>query len=1508
MPDETVRKIPTDGLVLKGYYSTITLAVYGVLTNNISEQIVQPVVNPALPAQPNTIADAQQIISGTTIESDWQQENIQSVPIEYNSQQATSYHQNYTQPETYNQEFNEFYNEVPKDPRNYHHTPETEWESKGRSRNSECDRDRDSERDRERNRDLSYQKTGSLEREHRIDSERRDRDREKRYSRSRSRDRDRPSREYREISRERDHECDWDRERFDYRSRERERERERPYNKHDENYRRSYSRDEREERKRPRTPPISPKRPHTPHSELKEQSPPEMENLSEEEHTDSIEKRKDKDVREDVKPKSPVKEVKEEQQPPPSEETSQMDVEEFEPILSDEDILDDTEQYADLDYDYTAYTNNDDIIKIFAPGVTELNKYKSFKFKLNNNAENDSIEIDENLQVTIGIADDYCKSSLTKYDIKTFDRLNKDFKEEFIHLCDKLANTIGPTNVFCDIVKLYLMTKDMNKASLSANDKELVEQVELITETVADWLQIALSYEMANVQEQPAYKIRHIKCGVRLAEFCSSSSEFIEYMWSKDFNMHKILLDLYDQEFMALSIKLMVLKTLDAYLLHKFTIEKFLLGNVDNNMPKENGYFDSLPVSEMNGYKILVENIRKNPLVRLKFALNSILKKLNLYEILHKMHSILIKLRNNSHDISAEETNLITKSLDQILSYCQCGPFVLSQPKRFLPVSSQFEILRNETKNILVEYFKMFNLLQCFLLLLTYPSTLNLPAIKTPIFEIISCLLDSPEGLEYLSSNYDTINILLKCLLRSDDEMPYGIQECIDIRSHNLGLRISYTLQSLYHIECLLDIGKKFNYDFDAGEVIDQFHGLFCLSFVHIGKMSIAKVLGMNNNFYCLLQFLELIPTSSKDKSENQLARIKKSTGLAYIIDLIHVAVTTISNIPLLEKFSKQILQIINLQELFEDSVASKLNDLRSYCNPFENVTALAYDNIGSFLEIIEKLADNICCFPGSIITSLRIIEHLGISQYSNKAQICTDNPLLNYVELKYKHVILQLFSNDGVSLLTKLLHKICEHFEQPSLHTATFVSSTGLLVVNIIKPCVLLLKQMLAYVIQCQNVNFKDLTTISVYLQTYNLLNSFPTTSPGFYIAQEIKNEIINILLVYTQPISDEVHEKDSLNKTLWTQMCGEVIKYVTSAPYTFMSGLLIFSELLPLPLPIQTRDDLAKDEITWCLNLRKLWSAHLHPHSAAIQEMINRLCISTQPPLLNLLRRICVQLADLAANSAIMIARGILDSVYDVLVPKEDMKLGPCNGHVARLLNFFACLVTHSTIKCAVLYLIHSNSSVSLKTEEKYPNLIQAFMQVLKNNCTSNSHVQSQECILSIIQSFCDIEITLLQNPINDMNELTSELYVANSMPTKEHLLTFINIIVDHLGSDNSFVTYLPVVRTLLLLTEHDYGFYHLRETLIKRNDLFVNLLNKLSNNFSKSNAEYLSTLNTLMEFLRIILTTEENDGTLLYTPRSIKLSADEVKSLTGWSCNPEGKHPLLALEDTLKVLIVH
>lgn len=1309
-------------------------------------------------------------------------------------------------------------------------------------RDRDRDRDRDRERDRERDRD-------------------RDRDRERCYSRSHSRDR--------QTSRDRD----WDHER--------DRDRERSY-KHQEGYRR---RDEREERKRPRTPPIQlPKRPHTPHSDHKEVSA-EGQNIAEEDETDQLKKHK---VAKDVQESEVVKENR----TPPQEEAVQMDVEEFEPILSDEDIVDDTDHYSEMDYDYSAYTNNDDIIKLFIPGVTEL---QSCTKKMSFTMVDDKLTVSDNLKTVIGIVDDFFKSSITKYSLETFEKCNTEIKEEFIHLCEKVCNVFEDVVNFCDVVNIYLSTKNLNKTNMEQNDKEIINQSEFAVLTMVDWLQIALSFEMANTQEQPGYKIRHIKCGVRLAEWCCNSMEFIRILWERNIIIHEILLSLYGQELMALSIKLAILSALDTYLLKRPAIERFLSGKQED-IQKQNGFFDSIPFIESNGYVTLVELLRKNPSVRLKFAISSILKKLNLFEVLYKLESTLAKLRNDRDKLIHTQINLIIKSLDQILKTLQAGPFTFSQHKRFLPVSAQFEINRINCKNVLVDFLEMFNMLNCFVLLLTLPVTMNISLIKMPIYEILSELLLTPEGLKYLSKNCESVNVLLKCLLQCEEDGHF-LADNLESKSYHLGITIAYSLQCLYHIERLMDMGKACKYDCNAFEVIDELHALFCLTFCNTGKFVCAKVLAMEDNVRCLLQFLE------KEKFDSQLSKLKKSPSVGYIVDLLANVIINDCNVAFLETYSKQLLNVVAQKDILEATVCERLCEIQPFLKPLESVNVLSYDNILPYVELINKDLDNVASYSGQLITSLRIIQYLGVPKEHSKYSLVPENPLNSYVELKYKHAILQLFSLDGVPLLTKVLQKICDHYEQPSLHTATFATSMSISIVHVIYPAVKLLKQMLKYVIQCRNMLFKDLTSIPILLQTYTLVYSFPTSSPAYFKVQDICKEIIETLLVYTQPVSDEVHENDSLNKTLWTLMCGEVIKYIFFAPYTFVPGLLILSELLPLPLPIQSQEELSKEEISKAVNHRKLWSAHLHPHSNAIHELINKLCVTSQQPLLNLLRRVCVQLSDLAANTAIMIARGVLDTVYNVLDASSD-KITSCNGNVARVLNFLACLVTHNPIKCAVLHLFHNTANC--KGDEKYTGLIALFTQILRKSDSLNFHVQAQECILSIIQSFCDSEITLLRLPPDEKTEITSEMYLANALPVKDTFLCLINTMLDHLMGDNCFITLLPIVRTMLLLTEHDYGFYHLCECLQKRTEPLAKLLNFLVQSFSKESNECLSTLNALIEFLRVCPALDETDANVVYASRSMKASLEEIKKWIGWKSEEKEKNSLCVLEDLLQVNI--
>ncbi len=54
-----------------------------------------------------------------------------------------------------------------------------------------------------------------------------------------------------------------------------------------------------------------------------------------------------------------------------------------------------------------------------------------------------------------------------------------------------------------------------------------------------------------------------------------------------------------------------------------------------------------------------------------------------------------------------------------------------------------------------------------------------------------------------------------------------------------------------------------------------------------------------------------------------------------------------------------------------------------------------------------------------------------------------------------------------------------------------------------------------------------------------------------------------------------------------------------------------------------------------------------------------------------------------------------------------------------------------------------------------------------------------------------------------------------LANSVPQRQQLGVVCAGLLDHVGNrDHSYSSQLPAVRTLDILTYHDYGFYHVKQ----------------------------------------------------------------------------------------------
>lgn len=78
-----------------------------------------------------------------------------------------------------------------------------------------------------------------------------------------------------------------------------------------------------------------------------------------------------------------------------------------------------------------------------------------------------------------------------------------------------------------------------------------------------------------------------------------------------------------------------------------------------------------------------------------------------------------------------------------------------------------------------------------------------------------------------------------------------------------------------------------------------------------------------------------------------------------------------------------------------------------------------------------------------------------------------------------------------------------------------------------------------------------------------------------------------------------------------------------------------------------------IAAQDVAVALNTRKLWSMHLQGQAHALQDILRSMSGTSCQPLLAVLRRVCVQLSDLASPSALLVMRTLLELLLEDLQP---------------------------------------------------------------------------------------------------------------------------------------------------------------------------------------------------------------------------------------------------------------
>lgn len=308
--------------------------------------------------------------------------------------------------------------------------------------------------------------------------------------------------------------------------------------------------------------------------------------------------------------------------------------------MSDDEIPDDAIDSYEMDYDdsenaiYSA-------LKHFNPFTEEVKHYIPTDDKMSANAR-ELIELAAKCLHRSKLKE---SASIEKTFVES---QSNEMRENWVHAAEQLIQIIN-------------LIYNLAGATQSRSQQALNSLVVQNRQQLVDWMRIGLNFECANSQQQPGYKIRHMKCGIRLIEMLAVDETFIDSLIFKEkFNVFDYLYRLFEQKFMALSLKLMVCRAIFACLDTKTGIEFFT--RLNNNDGVKGANFE-------NGYQKLIKLLQENPPTRLKFPLKSILKKVNLYESLQVTRDIVkrrfvsseikMEIPDNEHGATAEEKILL---------------------------------------------------------------------------------------------------------------------------------------------------------------------------------------------------------------------------------------------------------------------------------------------------------------------------------------------------------------------------------------------------------------------------------------------------------------------------------------------------------------------------------------------------------------------------------------------------------------------------------------------------------------------------------------------------------------------------------------------------------------------------------------------------------------------------------------------------------------------------------
>uniref|UniRef100_A0A8C2WXY3 Vir like m6A methyltransferase associated n=1 Tax=Cyclopterus lumpus TaxID=8103 RepID=A0A8C2WXY3_CYCLU len=956
---------------------------------------------------------------------------------------------------------------------------------------------------------------------------------------------------------------------------------------------------------------------------------------------------------------------------------------------------------------------------------------------------------------------------------------------------------------------------------IKRGEGELEEHVGVLVK----WALQALSMEIALTQPI-ALNLRQLKAGAKLASHLAECPQGLSVLLRE--GALGVLLELVQADHVSSTLKLNILRALGALTSAPAGAEAFL----------------HTGGSEKSGYQRLVQLFLREETVRVITAGNTILQKSHMYEILvdlqraEEMDDTDIPMEeepslSSSSPVSEAQLDRLAGVLEELHHLLETAPYCMVQPPgKAFPTTARITgpQERDDPYPTLYRYMHACHFLESTAAVLSAAAASGHLGVTLAVRELLRFLSLTQSGLLFLLAQPAPTNLLLRLLgsmaeAESEETTFTGGEGSVSgpgFGEEGFGVWLMQSLHALQGVSELMshvaaggDGGAGLE-EGDNAEVLGMLHALYLMTFTQTGRSAVAHILSLDNNLSCLVT-LE--------------AKARKSVTYNYACMLVLLVVQSSNELRMMEQYAAPLLTIAKA-----DETNAKLQELSKWLEPLEKLR-FEIGSIPTLIDYIKQNVENVLTAEGTGLgTALRVLCHIACPPPAVEGQ---------QRDLKWSLAGVQLFSGEGMDMCVRVLQKLCSTLLQPwRVHGHMGPTPQRCMILGICISTLRLLRTMLMELLRGGAFQFRDTRVASVLVTLHMIVCSIPASGRLDGEETRVQALIVDVLLTFTQGVNEKVtHTEETLASNTWSLMLKEVLGSLLKAPEGLFSGLTLLSELLPLPLPMQSTQLISVQDVAVALNTRKLWSMHIRAQWKVLSEALRCVCATSCPPLLAMLRRLCVQLADLSSPTALLIKKTLLELLL------EDV----CWGQVLRLLSLMDALVSQKACKSAALHLLSGSVSGDEQLADLFPLLLSLLVP------PADHSLQQQQCselVGTILLSLCDQDISLVVSPPGE-NCVSEAEQLANALPGREMMPLVCNALLEVLGnSESSVPLLLTCIRTLTFLTEHDFGLYHLKIALKKYATGLCSLLKRLVLAFNKDSADLLS---ALLDFLRQTLNTE-------------------------------------------------